>query len=30
LLFAPEGTFLEGLSEVKESYKENVLIKEIL
>ena len=30
LLFAPEGTFLERLSEVKELYKENLLIKEIL
>ena len=30
LLFAPEGTFLERLSEVKEIYIENLLIKEIL
>ena len=30
LLFAPEGTFLERFSEVKEAYKENLLIKEIL
>ena len=30
LLFAPEGTFNERLSEVKETYSENLLIKEIL
>ncbi|MDC3072289.1 acyl-ACP--UDP-N-acetylglucosamine O-acyltransferase [bacterium] len=30
LLFAPEGTFNERLSEVKEIYDNNVLIKEIL
>ena len=30
LLFAPEGTFNERLSEVKESYSNNLLIKEIL
>ena len=30
LLFAPEGTFLERLSEVKETYKDNLLISEIL
>ena len=30
LLFAPEGTFLERLSEVKDLYKNNYLIKEIL
>ena len=30
LLFAPEGTFNERLSEVKESYSNNLLIKDIL
>jgi UDP-N-acetylglucosamine acyltransferase len=30
LLFAPEGTFNERLSEVKETYSSNLLIKEIL
>ena len=30
LLFAPEGTFNERLTEVKESYSKNLLIKEIL
>jgi UDP-N-acetylglucosamine acyltransferase len=30
LLFAPEGTFNERLSEVKDSYSNNLLIKEIL
>ena len=30
LLFAPEGTFVERLSEVKEMYNDNSLIKEIL
>ncbi len=30
LLFAPEGTFNERLSEVKESYNDNILIMEIL
>ena len=30
LLFAPEGTFVERLSEVKEAYKENLIIKDIL
>ena len=30
LLFAPEGTFLERLFEVKEAYKENLIIKDIL
>ena len=30
LLFAPEGTFNERLTEVRETYKENELVKEIL
>ena len=30
LLFAPEGTFVERLSEVKDLYKDNVIINEIL
>ena len=30
LLFAPEGTFLERLSEVKDLYRENLIIKDIL
>lgn len=30
LLFAPEGTFSERLLEVRELYKENILIREIL